>query len=177
MDENSNNPLPSPPIEGILAEYNVLRAEILKRIEIRNSIVFGTLTFAGVLLGFGLSNAKLALIYPVISLFLAAAWVQNDVLISDLGRYIRDHLETSPIGLKWETHRQHTRVSKKRDWKQPSAALSSGGVFFITQLVAMIVAISQYSAFTELEYILLFIAVLCVLFTIYYFRYSAKRNI
>jgi len=66
MKENADDKLPNQKFDGLLAEYNTLRAEILKRIEIRNAIVFGTLTFAGVLLSLGLAKPSLPLIYVII---------------------------------------------------------------------------------------------------------------
>ena len=130
MEKETSKNNPKANVNGLLAEYNALRAEILKRIELRNSILFGTLTFAGVLLGFGLSTPTLALIYVIISAFLYAAWIHSDVVISDLGRYIRDNLENNQTGLSWETKRQreHLKSIKKKKF-QPSIVFSTGGVF------------------------------------------------
>lgn len=162
---------------GVLAEYNTLRAEILKRVEIRNSIVFGTLTFSGVLLGFGLTTPTFALLYIIISMFLAAAWVQNDVLISGLGKYIRENLERSETGLRWETYRQQGRIAAAQTKKlHPTAVFSTGGVFLITQAVALIIALSKIKIFTILEWVFSFIAIICIIVTIYLFQYSSKNN-
>jgi hypothetical protein len=162
---------------GLIAEYNTLRAEILKRVELRNSIVFGPLTFAGVLLGFGLTTPILALLYIIISMFLAGAWVQNDVLVSELGRYIRDNLEHSQTGLRWETFRQQSRIATGRTQRlRPSIIFSTGGVFLITQSVALVIAFSKIQVFTLLEWFLSTVAIVCMLITIYFFRYSSRHN-
>ncbi len=162
---------------GMLAEYNALRSEILKRIDLRNSIQFGTLTFAGVLLGFGISTPTLALIYVIISSFLAAAWVQSDVVISDLGKYIRDRLENSQTGLHWETYRQQDRLaSVQNKIIQPSVVFSTGGVFMVTQAVAILIAFSNIGSFALLEWTLSIVAVIGILTTIYFFRYASRQN-
>jgi hypothetical protein len=163
--------------DGLLAEYNALRSEILKRIELRNSIMFGTLTFAGVLLGFGLTTPTLALIYVIISMFLAAAWVQSDVIISNIGRYILEKLETPQTGLRWETQRQKERTeSSKRKTFQPSAVFSTGGVFLVTQAVAILIALSNLETFAILEWVLSAVAVICFFLTFYFFQFASRKN-
>jgi hypothetical protein len=163
--------------DGLLAEYNALRSEILKRIELRNSILFGTLTFAGVLLGFGLTTPTLALIYVIISAFLAAAWVQSDVIISNIGHYIREKLETPENGLRWETFRQKERtVSARKKIFQPSAVFSTGGVFLVTQAVAILIALSNFGHFALLEWVLSAVAVICFFLTFYFFQFASRKN-
>jgi hypothetical protein len=68
----------------VLAEYQTLRNEILERIGIRHQIVSITLTICGVLLGFGLDKSEVALIYPMIAMFLAIGWAKNNVQIRQL---------------------------------------------------------------------------------------------
>jgi hypothetical protein len=177
MNENPFDPLTDRQFGGVLAEYATLREEILKRMELRNSIVFGTLTFAGVLLSFGLNTPTLAFIYIVISMFLAAAWVHSDVVISELGCYIREHLESPETGLNWETCRYENRlVEAKTKTFRPNIILSSGGVFLITQAVALIVAFVKYQGFALLEWILGGVAILCMLLTMSLFWFSGRRG-
>jgi amino acid transporter len=177
MKKSSDNRISDSQRASILAEYNALRSEILKRIELRNSIQFGTLSFAGVLLGFGIATPTLALIYVIIATFLAAAWVQSDVVISELGCYIREQLESSQIGLQWETHRQRERLAALRKKKfQPSVVFSTGGIFLVTQAVAILIAFSNIRQFTLLEWILSTIAVIGILVTAYFFQYASRQN-
>ena len=177
MEKGADDRLPNQQFNGLLAEYNTLRSEILKRIEIRNTIVFGTLTFAGVLLSFGLTTPTLALIYPMISMFLAAAWVQSDVLVSELGRYIREELEHPDIGLQWETYRHQSRIVETKTWKfRPTVVFSTGGIFLITQTVALLIAFSKFQIFTILEWILSGVAIICLLLTTYFFQISYRRG-
>lgn len=163
--------------DGLLAEYNALRSEILKRIELRNSIVFGALTFAGVLLSFGLTTPSLALIYVIISMFLASAWVQSDVIISTIGHYIREKMEGPQTGLRWETQRQKDRaVYEKKSAFRPSAVFSSGGVFLVTQAVAILIAFTNLESFAMLEWILSVVAVICFFLTFYFFQFASRKN-
>ena len=76
-------------LHGVDLEYNSLRGEILKRIELRQQIISITLTLAGIFLSFGLSTDTVALIYPPLAAFLSIAWAQNDFRIRDLATYIR----------------------------------------------------------------------------------------
>jgi hypothetical protein len=177
MKKETTNKIPNVPKDGLLAEYNALRSEIIKRVELRNSIQFGTLTFAGLLLSFGLTTPTLALIYVIISMFLAAAWVQSDVIISELGRYIRENLESPETGLQWETHRQKLRTAstKKRSF-QPSAVFSTGGVFLVTQAVAILIALSNLKAFALLEWMLSAVAIISLFLTFYFFQFASRKN-
>ena len=177
MKKEPSGKIPESQLDGLLAEYNALRSEILKRIELRNSIMFGTLTFAGVLLGFGLTTPSLALIYAIISMFLAAAWVQSDVIISNIGHYIREKLETPQTGLRWETQRQKERaVSGKKNAFRPSAVFSTGGVFLATQAVAVLIAFSNFKEFALLEWVLSAVAVGCFFLTFYFFQFASRKN-
>jgi hypothetical protein len=93
---------------GLRMEYTALREEIVKRIELRAQILFGSLTVAGVLLGFSSSTPLGVLVYPIIAAFLAAAWSQNDIRIKQLSKYVREHIEDKVPGLAWEQHRLTT---------------------------------------------------------------------
>ena len=131
MEKENQQPIPDQLFNEYMAEYNTLRSEIVRRIEIRNSIVFGVLTFAGVLLSFGLEIPTLAIIYTIISMFLAAAWVQSDVMISGIGCYIREKIEPDARGLNWETYRQQARLEdSQRRGIHPSVVFSTSGILF-----------------------------------------------
>jgi hypothetical protein len=162
--------------EGLITEYNALRSEILRRIDLGNTIIIGTLTFAGVMFGLGITNPILALLYIIISMFLAAAWVQSDVVISQIGRYIRENIERADIGLHWETYLQKTRKeASNQRWKlQPSAIFSMGGVILFTQIVAIMIATSNYQNFTILEWLLSSVALICFFITIHFYRFSKR---
>ena len=107
-DTNEQSPATKP---GLQLEYNALRSEILKRIEMRQQLTSITLSIAGLFLGFGLNNVGVALIFPLIGFFLASAWAQNDIRIRQLGAYIHERLE-SEYCRPWLGHLQNTEATK-----------------------------------------------------------------
>jgi hypothetical protein len=99
-------------IDKIATEYTALRAEILKRIELRQQFIAMTLTIAGVFLGVGVTTDTIALVYPLLSTFLAISWAQNDSNIRRLAVYIRGHLENKTPYLGWETYVQEGKKNE-----------------------------------------------------------------
>ena len=155
-------------LHGVDLEYNSLRGEILKRIELRQQIISITLTRAGIFLSFGLSTDTVALIYPPLAAFLAIAWAQNDFRIRDLATYIRENLETAPIGLGYETYVQRVRSNNKKLGAWRFVVISHTGIFIFTQLMAVGIELlkSMPIVLTPLEWVLLvidFVSILVVL--------------
>ena len=155
-------------LHGVDLEYNSLRGEILKRIELRQQIISITLTLAGIFLSFGLSTDTVALIYPPLAAFLAIAWAQNDFRIRDLATYIRENLETAPIGLGYETYVQRVRSNNKKLGTWRFVVISHTGIFIFTQLMAVGIELlkSMPIVLTPLEWVLLvidFVSILVVL--------------
>ncbi len=124
-------------------EYEALRGEILKRIDLRQQLAAIALTAAAALLAVGVEYPRVALIYPIIAAALVAGWAQNDVRISDLAEYIRDHLEEKERGPWWENY-VHGRRGEQRGGMFRRTVLSHGSVFFFTQLAALAIALSQF---------------------------------
>jgi hypothetical protein len=130
---------------GVELEYNALRSEILKRIEMRLNIMSLTLTIAGGFLAVGLAGTPfpfapmVLLAYPLLAAFLAFAWAQNDYRIRDIADYIRKELEARhpEMGWGWESYqaamqRVHLGVGS---WRYIISA--HGGIFLTTQLAAI----------------------------------------
>ena len=159
---------------GIELEYTTLRSEILKRIEMRQQIVSIALTLAGIFLGVGLSNESVALIYPPLAMFLAFGWAQNDYRIRDSARYIRENLESALPGLRYETYVQQKRQSSEGLGSWRFVVLSHGGVFLITQLLAISIE-SLKLTFTPLEWVLLAVDIFAVLVVIWIMTQSGRK--
>jgi hypothetical protein len=90
-----------------LAEYNALRAEILKRMGIRHQLFTFTLVVAGTFLSIGLAtnlSYKMLFAYPLVTLFISGSWMQSDFRIYQLGQYIKNQIETRFLPPKkgWE---------------------------------------------------------------------------
>jgi hypothetical protein len=91
------------PQKFIELEYQQLRAEILKRIELRHQVIQTTLTFAGILIGVGAQtgNPLLSSLYPPLALCFAMLWAQNDIRGRQLGQFIREEIEKEAG--RWES--------------------------------------------------------------------------
>ncbi len=131
---------------GIEKEYDSLRAEILKRIELRQQMISITLTLAGVFLAVGITTEMVALIYPPLATFLAFGWAQNDFRIRELAKYIRERLETT-MGLGYETYVQQERAKNKGLGAWRFVIISHSGIFFFTQFMAIGIEIAKDPTF------------------------------
>jgi hypothetical protein len=145
-------------------EYTALRQEILKRMDFRYQFISISLSIAGVFLGFGITNGQIALVYPPLAVFLAIGWAQNDLRVTDLATYIREHIEKNLPGTGWEAHVQKERV-KTRNRKWRSTILSHGGILIFTQLIAMGIGWLKFT-FTPLEWVLLAVDAIAVIIVI-----------
>ena len=160
---------------GVELEYTTLRSEILKRIEMRQQIVSITLSLAGVFLGVGLATESVALIYPPIAMLLAFSWAQNDYRIRDAATYIRDNLEGALPGLRYETHVQQKREKSEGLGSWRFVVLSHGGVFLITQLLAVGIEVAK-TTFNPLEIALLVVDLISIVVVIWLLRQAGRRT-
>lgn len=135
-------------------EYTSLREEILKRIESRQQLISITLTIAAAVLGVGwTSGAVILLLYPLIAALMAAGWAQNEIIIRQISAYIRDHLESKVTAPGWErTSRANMTETLVFGW--PIDILSLGGIFVLTQIMALALGWTRFNS-TTLEWILL----------------------
>ena len=168
----------SKPIEdisrGIEIEFNALRNEVLKRIEIREHISQITLGLAGVFQSVGLANPVIAFIYPTLSFFLAVGWAQNDIRIRQLGNYIRNKLEPALPGLAWESHRKNIEEQTRTSlWH--FVILSHGGIFVTTQIMAIGIGIFKFT-YTLIEQVLLGVDLLSILLTFILLEYVRRAS-
>jgi uncharacterized membrane protein YfcA len=161
----------------LLAQYNALREEILKRVELRYQIVSLTLIVFGTTLSFGLQahSSSTVLLYPIIALFLAASWIHNGFGIKEIGNYIRDQIE-STVGediIGWE-HR--VRSQRKRLGGLGLSFLSAGGVFIGTSLLAILTAVplAKFDTIEILFFILATISLISSVVLLGYYRSSGK---
>lgn len=140
MHEEQNN-LPkgkSPDISLLLAEYDALRNEILKRMEIENQLTTFTIIVFGTILGIGYQNkfTSLILLYPLIALFLTISHVQSEYHVRQIALYIKDHIESEvgKVNIGWETFLAENRYSRYY--------LGFGGIVMTTELLAIVVGTS-----------------------------------
>lgn len=152
-------------VEKLAIEYRVLRDEILKRIELRQQFTSITLAIAGIFLGIGVTTDTVALLYPLLVLFLATGWAHNDWRIAELATYIRECIEKNTPYLHWETYVHQTRGETHRSgWHQ--VLLSYGGTFIFTQLTAIAIGVLRFQS-TATEWVLLLLDIVAVGWVVY----------
>jgi len=173
MPAKTNTPKP-----GYDLEYNSLRAEILKRIELRQQLISITLTLAGVFLGIGLGTESVALIYPPLAMFLAFGWAQNDFRIRNLAEYIRKNLESPATGLRYEHTVQAGRMDNKGLGSWRFVVISHIGIFLFTQAMALLIELARIgfnvTRLTLTQWILLGIGLLSMSFVAWIARQSGR---
>src|SRR5690348_1002208 len=150
----------------LLAEYNALREEILKRMELQHQVMFLALPVFGTILGVGIQfrASSIVLLYPIIAVFLAATWAWNHRRVRELGAYIRVRIEArvGQTHMGWESYISqisHPRLGSLN-------FIASRGIFLETSVIAIVVAI-PIANFDTIEILLFILAVLCTVSSIY----------
>lgn len=99
-----------------IAEYQGLRSEVLERIRLRQQILFAVgLAFVAVMSlhlnqpAYAKPQIPLPMIYPLLALFMAMTWSQNDTRIKLVARYIRETFEGPGAPFGWETYVEENR--------------------------------------------------------------------
>jgi hypothetical protein len=177
MPVKQNKPLD---LHGIDLEYNSLRGEILKRIELRQQLVSITLTLAGIFMSVGISAELVVLIYPPLAALLAFSWAQNDIRIGNTAKYIREKLETMPLGLHYETYAYQEREKGEGLGSFRFVILSHTGIFLFTQIMAIAVEIAKstsFSTYSPLKWVLLAIDLIAVLIVAWIMRKISVTNV
>ena len=163
---------------GFELEYNSLRSEIIKRIELRQQLISITLTLAGVFLGIGLGTESVALIYPPLAMFLAFGWAQNDFRIRNSAQYIREHLENSVTGLKYEHETQAGRANTQGLGSWRFVVISHIGIFIFTQIMALVIELARFNfnfvLLSLTQWILLVVDLISILFVLWIARQSTR---
>jgi hypothetical protein len=127
----------------VTTEYNNLRAEILKRVEIRYQLLAITVTVFGALLAFvsQTKNAIPLLFYPMLALCIAISWLSNQQDIWKLSDYIINHIEVEAgkEHMHWEGYSRNLSGKEKRT--RQFLAFGNKGIFVLTELFALLVGI------------------------------------
>lgn len=171
-----NANMPEAASAGAEAEYSALREEVLKRIESRQQTVSLALTLAGAFLGLGWgAGSVVILIYPLIALMLAVGWAQNEVFIKQINGYIHDHLEGQMGGVGFQRY-SNQRMSELRIFGWPLEILAIGGIFILTQLMA--VGLGSYRMeSSSIEWILLLLDVASIIGLGALMEYLRRRSL
>ena len=101
--------------EFILVQYAALHSEQEKRLELRQQMFLGHFVIASIFFPLGVSpltvSGDILLFYPIITLFIAYAWVHNDSRIGTLGIFLGQIEEQYDVK-GWEAYRMHLHDSK-----------------------------------------------------------------
>jgi hypothetical protein len=127
-----------------VSQFEALRSEIEKRLDLRQATLTFTLVLAGTFLSVAAQPgiaATTAFYYPIVALFLAAAWTHNDAKIGQISQYIRVEVERHMEPLTgWEAYRKHTFDSTHPlTPKEGLISFSTKGVFLATDILALVV--------------------------------------
>jgi hypothetical protein len=143
-------------------EYATLREEVLRRIDSRQQTLSVTLTLAGAFLGLGWGASPVVLLmFPLIALFLAFSWAQNEVFIQQINAYIRENLEK---GTGYQSFISQ-RGSEIRLWGWPIEIIAIGGVFILVQIMAIGLGTYRFEN-SSIQWILLILDILAVVATL-----------
>ena len=139
--------------EDAILEFTSLREELVKRIEIRFRILYFSFIVAGTILTFGFQQGDdaslIILLYPNLAIFLALAWVHNDLRIEDIGHYIKTKLEGEKLeGLGWQRYLS----DKKHFLRFPEIA--AAGIFVVIGLISLLIVEVKFSPLEATEQIL-----------------------
>ena len=131
------------PRDLYVEQYSSLRSEIEKRLDIRQATLTFTLVLAGTFLSVAAQPgiaAATAFYYPVIALFLAAAWTHNDVKIGQISQYIKLEIEQHMLFTGWEAYRKATfDGTHPLTPKRGLISFSTRGTFLATEALALLV--------------------------------------
>lgn len=173
MDDVEND-FSQPVRKGAELEYGALRAELLKRIELRQSLISTTLTFAGVFLGFGLQNRSVALIFPLLTVFLGLLWANNDIRFKQIGKYLQDVEKLLP-GAGWETYYRREGRYQTLVAGISLSVLAPAGTFLATSLMAIGIGLSQFS-YALIDWVLLVVDIISALIIVFLLKYVGQKD-
>lgn len=170
-----------------LTECAVLHDEINTRMAHRGNLFTFTIITAGSLLSLGAAaNAQIALFYPILSLFLAAAWSDEDGKIGALGAYLHDQEARYDL-YGWASYhrprKRRTGLLGKLQKLYPTSllGLATRGVFLSTQALAILVGVTN--AFTHKEqalastWMLLGVALFAMVLTAFVIRHKRDHTL
>ncbi|HEV2662040.1 MAG TPA: hypothetical protein VGU68_15630 [Ktedonobacteraceae bacterium] len=159
----------------IIAEFTALRDEVTKLTDLQHQLFSIALLSFATLMGAGIQFkiTPLLLIYPILAVFLNAAWFNHAYGIDMLGHYIQNHIEnkvgTENIG--WENHSHKNSIPHSI-----LAFLGARGIFPATQVIALIAAVSL-GPFNMLLFLTALLSTLiCITFVIAIAWAQRKRN-
>jgi len=121
----------------LLAEYNSLKVEQIERIKVRDNLIYLALGSFGGLFSFAIIQNQfyVTALLPIVSFVLAWVYITNDSKVSQIGRYIQNHLSKQvnkelnvTDAFDWENKFKTTSMRKIRSFFQ-----------FLTEVITFII--------------------------------------
>lgn len=139
---NSEPPTSDKALKFLLAEYAALREEIVKRIELQHQLISLSVLVAGTFYSVGLqpNSSAVPLIYPFLAIFLAAAWFHNELLVIQIGGYIRYRIEPTFQVLGWDSI-LHTLFADRRTPLGLLDVFAARGILIGSQILAIFISL------------------------------------
>ncbi len=169
--------IPSDVMDLLLAEYQALSEEKLKRAELQHQLLSFALVAFGALLAAGLQakSAPIILVYPFLAMFLSVAWTYNEHRVRQIGAFIKYRIEAR-IGneLGWE----HFRTNLTSGPLGSREFLAARGIYIGSGLIAMLMGAltGPITTFGISEIILFALAALSVILTTVILRRTKIRT-
>lgn len=157
----------------VIAEYNALRAEIIKRSEIRYQIISLTLIIAGTILTIGLPSTApsyVLFVFPIIGCFLTGIWAHNVAVPRRISTYIKENIERQFKETGWETVIQEDWYS----FSMLTSIISSSGIFLGLEFITLILGLLK-STFTPTDIVLIVFDCIAFLLTLLVVRSAGKK--
>lgn len=159
-----------PSTRFLLVQYEALREEILKRMEVQNQIISLMFIASGTLISVGLqfNSVPVMLATPILAMFLATFWANHDVRIRQIGLYIKTYIEEKFLDVNkgWEGV---GGTGGKKHLARQLAVFASQGIFIGTQILSLFMALLITSFATE-DVILMILDVFIIVITLLLLR-------
>ena len=157
-------------------EYDTLRQEILKRVEMQYTLVNLTLTFVAVFLGLGLENNLIAFLVPPLVTLIALLYKTHSVMILRISNYMIERFESqidSSVG--WEAHNKIKATSPVFKRKNLIVNLGPLAIFTFLDIISISIGLFKFHS-DKIQVFLLIVDGFSVIMTVVIFRvYSARR--
>ncbi len=169
---NSEPPISDKALNFLLAEYAALREEIVKRVELQHQLISLSILVAGTFYSVGLqpNSSMVPLIFPFLAMFLAAAWFHNELLVIQIGGYIRYRIEPTFQVLGWDS----ILPTLSADRRTPLGLLdvfAARGILIGSQILAVFISlIASNLQVDNTRLVLMALDILVILMTILLLR-------
>jgi hypothetical protein len=158
-----------------LEEYKSLRDEQIKRIELSSTILNLTFIAAGGLWAAAATfpdhkSHIIYIVYPLLSLSFAFAYVSNNVILNTIGHYIREVLEMDVPDLNWSTFFNGEHIHSSNSHRNSIYGIYVGG-----SLASLLLYISFAIYKPEFSPLWLVFGIVTTIYTFIYLRRELER--